>query len=149
MYAILTIHCTAVYKGFTVKKIFLANVLIGGRVCFLSMMHIFQVLLHKRRHTGLDLVQRSLSLLAVSTDKTTSNRSWQLGRELMEQWRSQDITVARAHSSLYALPRKVQKLIGGSGGILPQKILEFYSLPGRFRGHILQRSVCHLRQTRV
>ena len=30
---------------------------------------------------------------------------------------------------LYELPREVQKLIGGSGGILPP---EFYSLPGRF-----------------
>ena len=57
-------------------------------MCFLSMMHIFQVLLHKRRHTGLDLVQRSLSLLAVSTDKTTSNKSWQLGRELMEHMKN-------------------------------------------------------------
>ena len=30
---------------------------------------------------------------------------------------------------LCELPREVQKLTGGSGGILPQ---EFYSLPGRF-----------------
>ena len=41
------------------------------------------------------------------------------------QWRSQDIAVARAqhgHTStlrLYALPREVQKLIGGSEGIPP------------------------------
>ena len=31
--------------------------------------------------------------------------------------------------SLYELPRELQKLVGGSGGILPP---EFYSLPGRF-----------------
>ena len=47
------------------------------------------------------------------------------------QWRSQDIAVARAQHghTMYELPREVQKLIGGSGGILPPK---FYSLPGRF-----------------
>ena len=28
--------------------------------------------------------------------QTTNNKNWQLGRELMEQWRSQDIAVARA-----------------------------------------------------
>ena len=72
-------------------------------MCFLSMMHIFQVLLHKRKHTGLDLVQRSLSLLAVSTDKTTSNKNWQLGRELMEQWHSQDIAVARGQHGQLAV----------------------------------------------
>ena len=72
-------------------------------MCFLSMMHIFQVLLYKRKHTGLDLVQRTSSLLAVSTDKTTNNKNWQLGRELMEQWHSQDIAVARAQHGQLAV----------------------------------------------
>ena len=54
------------HKGFVQKQkevIFLANILIGGHECFVSMMHIFQVLLHKRKQTGLDLVPSSPALI--------------------------------------------------------------------------------------
>ena len=43
------------------------------------------------------------------------------GQNGSRQWRSQDIAIARAQHghTLYELPHEVQKLIGGSGGILP------------------------------
>ena len=61
------------------------------------------------------------------------------------KWRSQDIVVARAqHGQFqYALPRKVQKFVGGSGGILlqpPRSVLRPYTVV---------KSVSHLRQIRV
>ena len=65
---------------------------------------------------------------------------------MFSPWPGRGLIDSTAESASYMLTRdnhvvgvmsrcesnKSQKLIGGSGGILPPKILEFYSLPNRF-----------------
>ena len=51
------------------------------------------------------------------------------------QWRSQDIADARAqhgHTTFVRTSVRGAEAFRGVWGLLPQKILEFYSLPGRF-----------------
>ena len=56
------------------------------------------------------------------------------------QWRSQDIADARAqhgHTTFVRTSVRGAEAFRGVWGLLPQKILEFYSLPGRFWGYTI------------